>query len=254
MLLTIDVGNTNITLGVFDKDRLLFESRMATDHAKTADQYAIELQQILLLNGVNPADVHGGALGSVVPKLEEVLPKAVARITGKMPLVVGPGIKTGLNIRIDNPAQLGADLLIGAVAAQAKYGAPCVVWDLGTATTVSVLDESGAFCGGAIMPGIQTSYNSLSSTASLLPQVRLTAPKKVIGPNTIDCMRSGAVFGNAALMDGMNRRIWDELGYETPVIATGGLSREIVPQCHTAITYDSTLLLDGLRILYEKNQ
>ena len=128
------------------------------------------------------------------------------------------------------------------------------MWDLGTATTVSVLDKSGAFCGGAIMPGIQTSYHSLSNTASLLPQVRLSAPKKVIGPNTVDCMRSGAVFGNAAMMDGMNRRIWEELGYEAPVIATGGLSREIVPQCRTTITYDSTLLLDGLRILFEKNQ
>ncbi|MBP3388667.1 MAG: type III pantothenate kinase [Clostridia bacterium] len=254
MLLTVDMGNTNITLGVFRGETLLFESRLATDHTKTGDQYAVELQNILRLYEVNVRGFEGAIVSSVVPALDRSLCDAVTRVTGVTPLLVGPGIKTGLNIRIDNPAQLGADLLTGAVAAVAKYGAPCIIWDLGTATTVSVVDKTGAFRGGAIMPGVRTSYHSLSATASLLPSISLQAPNRVIGPNTVDCMRSGAVFGNAAMMDGMNRRIWEELGYEAPVIATGGLSREIAAQCCTTVTYDGTLLLDGLRLIYEKNR
>ena len=254
MLLTVDMGNTNITLGVFCERELLFESRIATDHAKTADQYAVELQSVLRLNEVDLRDFDGAIISSVVPALDHSLSDAVKRVTGVTPLMVGPGIKTGINIRIDNPAQLGADLLTGAVAAVTKYGAPCIIWDLGTATTVSVVDASGAFRGGAIMPGVRTSYNSLSANASLLPRISLEAPSHVIGPNTVDCMRSGAVFGNAAMMDGMNQRIWEELGCDAPVIATGGLSREIVSQCRTPVTYDGTLLLEGLRLIYEKNR
>lgn len=254
MLLAVDMGNTNITLGVFRGKTLLFESRIATDHAKTADQYAVELQNVLRLNEVDLRDFGGAIISSVVPALDQSLSGAVTRVTGVTPLFVGPGVKTGINIRIDNPAQLGADLLTGAVAAVTKYGAPCIIWDLGTATTVSVVDESGAFRGGAIMPGVRTSYNSLSANASLLPRISLEAPRRVIGPNTVDCMRSGAVFGNAAMMDGMNQRIREELGVDAPIVATGGLSREIVTQCRIPVTYDGTLLLEGLRLIYEKNR
>jgi type III pantothenate kinase len=167
---------------------------------------------------------------------------------------VGPGTKTGINIRIDNPSSLGADLLVGAVAAVDAVGYPCIVWDLGTATTVSVVDKDGAFRGGAIMPGINTALNSLTNNTSLLPQISVDAPDKVIGSNTISCLQSGAVYGNAAMMDGMNARIMEELGYEAPVVVTGGLGREIAPQCRSRVQYIGELLLDGLRLIYEKNK
>lgn len=253
MLLTIDMGNTNITLGVFRGEQLLFESRLATDHAKTADQYAVELKSVLRLYEVDLRGFRGAILSSVVPALDQSVCGAVRRVTGVMPLKVGPGIRTGLNIRIDDPAQLGADLLTGAVAAIAKYGAPCIIWDLGTATTVSAVDADRVFRGGAIMPGVRTSYNSLSANASLLPSVSLEAPARAIGGNTVDSMRSGAVFGNAAMIDGMSARIREELGCDAPIIATGGLSREIVSHCRLPVRFDSTLLLDGLRLLWEKN-
>lgn len=254
MLLTVDIGNTHITLGVFRGDDLLLESRLATDPTRTEDQYAIELKDILRLYGVDQVSFKGAIISSVVPTLDRVFRLAVEKVTGVAPLTVGPGTKTGVNIRIDNPAQLGADLLVGAVAAIAKYGAPCIVWDLGTASTASVVDKDGAFRGGAILPGVITSLNSLASAASLLPQVSLEKPAHAIGTNTIDCMRSGAVYGTAAMLNGINRRFFDELGYEAPVIVTGGLGRDIVPHCDYAPIYDSDLLLHGLRIIYEKNR
>ena len=253
MLLTIDMGNTNITLGVFRGETLLFESRLATDHTKTADQYTVELKSVLRLYEANLHGFRGAILSSVVPALDQSVCDAVRRVTGITPLRVGPGIRTGLNIRIDDPAQLGADLLTGAVAAVAKYGAPCIIWDLGTATTVSAVDADCAFRGGAIMPGVRTSYNSLSAAASLLPSISLEAPARAICGGTVDCMRSGAVYGNAAMIDGMSARFREELGCDAPIIATGGLSREIVTHCRLPVQFDDTLLLDGLRLLWEKN-
>ncbi|MBR2338688.1 MAG: type III pantothenate kinase [Clostridia bacterium] len=253
MLLTLDLGNTNLTAGVFRGEELVCEFRMATDRTRTGDQYAIDLLAMMQLKGISPADVHGAIVGSVVPSLDAALCKAVRTVIGRDPLMVGPGIKSGINIRIDNPAQLGADLLVGGVAAVQKYGAPCIVWDLGTATTVSVIDEKGVFRGGAIMPGVATSLDSLISRASLLPNIRLEAPAKVIGTNSIDSMRSGAVFGTAAMVDGMCDRIEAELGTTAKVIVTGGLGAEIAACCHRDTQYDSRLLLDGLRILYERN-
>ncbi len=254
MLLALDMGNTNITIGVFRETELLLESRLATDHTKMEDQYAIELMDILRLYGVDARDIHGAIISSVVPPMDRTIRHAVKKITGVTPLMVGPGIKTGLNIRIDNPAQLGSDLLVGAVAAIAEYGAPCIIWDLGTATTVSVVDRNGDFRGGAIMPGVATSFDSLTSRTSLLPRIRLEAPVHAIGTNSNDSMQSGAVFGSAAMLDGMCDRILDELGYDAPIIATGGLGREIVPHCRHNIRYDDNLLMEGLRIIFEKNQ
>ena len=254
MLLVLDMGNTNITIGVFDGDQLLLESRLATDHTKMEDQYAIELMDILRLYGVQPTTIHGAIISSVVPPMDRTIRHAVKKVTGQTPLMVGPGIKTGLNIRIDNPAQLGSDLLVGAVAAIAGYGAPCIVWDLGTATTVSVIDNTGAFRGGAIMPGVATSFDSLTNRTSLLPRIRLEAPAHAIGTNSNDSMQSGAVFGSAAMIDGMCDRILEELGYDAPIVATGGLGHEIVPHCRHKIVYDDKLLMDGLRLIYEKNK
>ena len=168
--------------------------------------------------------------------------------------MVGPGTKTGIDIRIDNPAQLGADLLVGAVAAVARYGPPCAVWDLGTATKVSVVDAAGAYRGGAIMPGVGVSMDALVARASLLPSIRLEAPPKAVGTNTIHCMQSGAVFGTAAMLEGMTARIEEELGYPVKAVATGGFGREVAEHCRRPLQYDGDLLLEGLRLIYEKNK
>ena len=254
MLLVLDMGNTNITIGVYEGKKLLLQSRIATERTKMEDQYAVELMDLMRLYKLESTAFSGAILASVVPPLNHALIGAVKKAVGVTPLLVGPGTKTGLNIRIDNPSQLGADLLVGAVAAVEAVGYPCIVWDLGTATTVSVVDDKGAFRGGAIMPGIQRGLDALASGTSLLPQISVDAPDKVIGSNTIACLQSGAVYGNAALIDGMNARIVEELGYDAPVVVTGGLGREIAPQCRSKVTYVGELLLDGLRIIYEKNQ
>lgn len=254
MLLTVDIGNTNVTLGIFRGRELLFTSRLATDHSKTEDQYAVELMSVFRLYHVDRTSFEGAVISSVVPSMDRTFRHAVGKVSGVVPLVVGPGTRTGVNIRIDNPAQLGADLLVGAVAAIERYGAPCVIWDLGTATTVSAVDKTGAFCGGAIMPGLATSFRSLSANASLLPQISLEAPARVIGTNTTESMRSGAVYGTASMLDGMNRRIFDEWGYTAPVVITGGLGRDIASHCAYEPVYDDDLLLQGLRLIYEKNR
>lgn len=254
MLLVLDMGNTNITIGVFNGDELVLQSRMATDPRQMEDQYAVALMDLLRLYKLEASAFKGAVLSSVVPPLNHALCEAVRKVTGLTPLLIGPGTKTGLNIRIDNPSSLGADLLVGAVAAVDKVGFPCIIWDLGTATTVSVVDKDGAFRGGAIMPGIGTALRSLAENTSLLPSISLDAPQKVIGANTTACLQSGAVFGNAAMLDGMNERIVAELGYDAPIIVTGGLGRQIVPHCCRAVTYVDELLLDGLRLIYEKNK
>lgn len=254
MLLALDMGNTNITLGVFDGEKLLLQSRLSTDRTKLVDQYAIDLMALMRLYDLRAEDFTGAILSSVVPPLNHTLRQAVQKVTGCYPLLVGPGTKTGINIRIDNPAQLGADLLVGAAAAVARVGAPCIVWDLGTATTVSLVDKDGAYRGGAIMPGVETALDSLTERTSLLPAISLDAPLHSVGTNTTACLQSGAVFGNAALIDGMNRRIIEEIGYDAPVIVTGGLARHIVSHCHHPVTYVDTLLLDGLRLIFEKNK
>lgn len=254
MLLALDIGNTNITIGVFDGDKLNLRARMATDTTKTGDQYAIELMNLFGLYHIELKDFTGAILSSVVPQIERPIRSAVQTLTGMTPLMVGPGIKTGINIAIDNPAQLGADLLVGAVAAVHTCGAPCIVWDLGTATTVAVVDKSGSIIGGAIMAGLRTSIDSLINNASLLPRFRLEAPSNTIGKNTIECLQSGAVFGTATMIDGMCERIEAELGYTAPTVVTGGLSREVAQHCKRAIRYDDDLLLNGLRLIYEKNK
>jgi type III pantothenate kinase len=254
MLLVLDVGNTNVTIGVYEGQRLLFVSRVATELAKMEDQYAIDLCDIFDLYKVDSRAFSGAVLSSVVPSLDRALCHAVEKVTGVRPMQVRPGIKTGLNVRIDNPNQLGADLLVGAVAAVELYGAPCVVWDLGTATTVSVVDKEGAFRGGAIMAGVYTALDSLTARASLLPRIGLDTPACCIGRNTVECMQSGTVFGTAAMMDGMCARIEEELGYPARVIVTGGLGREVSSVCRCEMTYAPDLLLEGLRILYEKNK
>lgn len=254
MLLALDMGNTNIKIGVFEGENLALESRIATDRSKTEDQYAVEMLDILRLYNLNVSGFEGAVISSVVPPLNPVIKRAVNKVTGTTPLIVGPGTKTGIDIRIDNPAQLGADLLVGAVAAVAQHKAPCIIWDLGTATTVSVVDKEGVFRGGAIMAGVDVSIESLVTNASQLPRISLESPGRVIGGNTVQSMQSGAVYGTASMIDGMCARIESELGYEATVVITGGLGREIAPHCRKNVIYDDRLVLSGLRIIYDRNR
>lgn len=254
MLLTLDMGNTNITLGIFEGRRLIQESRLATDTRKMEDQYAVELLDILRLYSIDRTAFDGAILGSVVPPLNQTVCRAVEKAIGVPPMLIGPGIKTGLDIRIDNPAQLGADLLVGGVAAAALYGPPCIIWDLGTATKGMVIDQEGRYRGGVILPGVGISMNALVAGASLLPKISLEAPAQVIGSNTVTAMQSGVVYGTAALIEGLSDRMEEELGSPATLVATGGLGRDIAAACRRPITYDGTLLLHGLRLVYERNR
>lgn len=253
MLLAIDIGNTNITLGLFDDAILCMTGRIATDSKKTADQYAIEIKDILTLHGQDIKNVEDAIISSVAPVVASSVSSAVAMLCDTVPLMLGPGVKTGLNIKIDNPAQLGADLAAGAVGAMAEYTMPCIVIDMGTATTISVLDRNGSFLGGAIAAGINLTLDALAKGTAVLPSISAASPKSVIGHNTIDCMQSGIIYGTAAMLDGMIDRIEEELGESATVVATGGLAREIINYCKNDIIYNENLLLDGLRLIYEKN-
>lgn len=254
MLICFDIGNTNITLGGFLGDELKFTARLATDNRRTSDQYAVEIKDVLSLYNIEKTDVSAAAICSVVPTVCSAVESAIVKLFGITPMVLGPGIKTGLNIKIDNPAQLGADLAAGAVGALAKYPRPAIVIDLGTATTISVIGKNGEFLGGAIAAGIKLTLEALASRTAQLPMVNIKAPKNVIGRNTADSMTSGLIIGAAAMIDGMIDRIEDELQETATVVATGGLSSEVVKQCRHSINLDDNLLLDGLRIIYNKNQ
>lgn len=254
MLLAVDIGNTNIVLGVYDGEDLRFISRIMTARDKTADEMAVTIKDVLRLYDVDGADFEGSIVSSVVPPATASVVPALKRITGKEPLVVGPGLRTGLNIRIDNPAQLGTDLAVDAVAAIARYEKPLIVIDMGTATTITAISEKGEFLGGSIHPGVRISLEALSGRAAQLPVINIDAPGKVIGKNTIDCMRSGAVYGAAAMLDGMIDRIEEELGQPCTAVATGGLAGEVTKHTRREIHYDPDLLLEGLRILYDRNK
>ena len=253
MVLTIDIGNTNIVLGGFVGDELNFVARIATNANKTEDEYATKIRSILAIHNVDKSVIEGAIISSVVPPLNSVMKKAIKFVYGVDPIMVGPGIKTGIKIHCDNPASVGADLISACVAAHHIYGSPSLVIDMGTATKIMVIDETGAFIGVSIAPGVGMGMKALSSGTAQLPQIGLEAPKSVIGKNTVDCMKSGVVFGNACLIDGMIDRFNNEMGANLPVYATGGLSSTIIPHCTHQITRDENLLLKGLNILYKKN-
>jgi type III pantothenate kinase len=255
MILAVDAGNTNIVLGCMVGDSIRFTARVRTDRAKTEDEYALIFRNLFDLHQVERHGVDGAILACVVSELTDVLRSAIETVIKKRPLVVGAGLKTGLNIKIDNPATLGADLVVDAVAAQAKYPKPLVIFDMGTANTMSVLDRQGRFLGGAIMAGPRLAVDVLSTRTSQLPHIELDPPPKVIGSNTIQCMQSGAIYGHAAMLDGLIDRVEDELGEPLAcVVATGGLSSRIIPFCRRKILLDENLMLQGLRLIYEKNK
>ncbi len=254
MLFAIDIGNTNITLGAFEGDELRFTSRLATDGSRTEDQYAIEMKMVLDLYGVDPSQIHGAIVCSVVPHITNYIARGIKRLFGIEPLVLGPGVKTGLNIMIDNPAQLGADLVAVSVAAKAKFPLPNAVCDLGTASTVSVLDAKGNMQGVIIYPGLRTSFNALVANTAQLPQISFEKPARVVGKNTIESMQSGLVFGAAAQLDGLLMRIERELGQSVTAIATGGFSQSIVQNCEREFLFAENLVLEGLKIIWDKNR
>ena len=254
MILAIDVGNTNIVIGSIDGGEIKNVVRIHTDTRETEAEYTIKLKEIFYAYGMDISSFDGAILSSVVPQVTGALCRAIKMLTGQTCMVVGPGIKTGMNVRVDDPGTVAGDLITGGVAAMHFYGAPVIVLDLGTATTCTLIDRTMSFRGGAILPGIKLSYNALAAGTSLLPDISISAPKQCIATNTVDCMRSGAVFGTAAMIDGMVERMEEELGEHCTVVATGGLASSITPYCRREIICDDDLLLKGLWYLYEKNK
>ena len=254
MILTIDVGNSNIVIGGVREDEIVFEGRLRTETTKTSDQYCMDLKSLLDIYKIQTEQIEGAIIASVVPQVLNSMQTAVKKLTGLNSLVVGPGLKTGLNIRLENPSQTGADLVVGCVAALREHKPPMIVIDMGTATTMVVLDETGALIGGCICPGVKISMDALTERTALLPGLQLDQPKKAIGRNTIDCMRSGIMLGTACMLDGMIEKMEQELGQKTTVVATGGIAKFVLPMCKTPIHYDKDLLIKGLAALYRDNK
>ncbi|HJD12332.1 MAG TPA: type III pantothenate kinase [Candidatus Ruminococcus avistercoris] len=254
MILAIDIGNTNIVIGCVDEKKTYFIERLATVKTKTELEYAIDIKVVLELYGISREDIKGGIICSVVPQITSIVRLAAEKVLRRQILVVGPGIKTGLNILMDNPAQLGSDLVAGAVAGINEYPLPLIILDMGTATTICVIDEKKNYIGGMILPGVMVSLNSLTAHAAQLQGISLEPPRQMIGKNTIDCMKSGIINGNAAVVDGMIDRIEEEIGKKATAVATGGLAKAIVPYCRRKVILDDNLLLKGLLIIYNKNK
>lgn len=254
MLLCTDVGNTNIKFALYEGDAQLIKLRISTDPGKTEDDFAVELYTIFQINGVDAGKIDGSILSSVVPKITAPLCTAIKKITEVDTIIVGPGVKSGLDLRIDNPLTLGSDILAMCVAVKEQYSCPAVVIGLGTATTIVYLDEKARYCGGAIAPGVTISLDALTHHGALLPSTDLKPPKKVIGTNTEDCIRSGIIFGTACMIDGMIERFNEERGVKATAFATGGLASGIVNNCKYDIMINDELILDGLRIIYQKNK
>ena len=255
MLLTIDIGNTNISLGIFDGDKKVFTSRLATQRERTKDQYAAELLIIFRLNNINAKDIDGSIISSVVPELTDTVLGAVKKVTGIESLILEPGTKTGLKIVNNCHSQVGADLVAASVAAIAKYPLPCLIVDLGTATKIILVDETATFRGCTISAGVKISLDALSQKTSQLPAISLKTPETAIGTNTTDCMLAGTVLGTAAMLDGLCERMEKEFGQKIKsTIATGGYSQEIIKSCYRKMIYDEDLLLDGLKVIFDKNQ
>lgn len=253
MILALSVENTNLVMGCFDGETLLFTSRMVTDRSKTGDEYAICFKSILNIHGISTEEIDGSIVASVVPVLINGIKAALRLMLGREPLVVGPGVKTGLNIMMDNPAALGSDLVASAVAAVAEYPAPLIVADLDTATTFLAVDAQNRFVGSVIAPGVALSAAALAEACDQLPRVSVEAPREIIGKNTVDSMKSGVVFGAAAMLDGMIARMERQLGTSCTVIMTGLYAESIGAYCERDALLDQHLMLKGLKRLYDKN-
>ena len=254
MILAIDVGNTNIVVGCIDDRKTYFIERLSTNRTKTELEYAVDLKNVLDIYHIKKTEIEGCIISSVVPQITNIVKLAAEKILKKNAIVLGPGVKTGLNIMMDNPGQLGADQVADAVAGISSYPVPLILIDMGTATTASVVNSKKQYVGGMILPGVGVSLDALTARASQLSVISIDAPRHVIGKNTIECMKSGVLYSNAAALDGIIDRIEEELGEKATVVATGGLAKKIVPHCKREIILDEELLLRGLLIIYEKNK
>ena len=254
MILAIDIGNTNIVIGCIERDKILFNERVSTNHRATDLEYAIQIKTIIEIHNIDGNGFEGAVMSSVVPSVTGVVARAVKKLLDIDTLIVGPGIKTGLRILTDNPAQLGSDLVVDAVAGVNFYKAPLIIIDMGTATTMSVIDKDNNYLGGVIIPGMRTSLDALVSGAAQLPKIRLAETDTVIGRHTAECMQSGIMNFTASGIDGCIERIQDELGCKCTVVATGGLAGLVTPLCKQQIIYDDDLLLKGLMVIYRKNR
>lgn len=254
MILAIDVGNTNIVVGCIDDRKTYFIERLSTNRTKTELEYAVDLKNVLDIYHIKKTEIEGCIISSVVPQITNIVKLAAEKILKKNAIVLGPGVKTGLNIMMDNPGQLGADQVADAVAGISGYSVPLILIDMGTATTASVVNSKKQYVGGMILPGVGVSLDALTARASQLSGISIDAPRHVIGKNTIECMKSGVLYSNAAALDGIIDRIEEELGEKATVVATGGLAKKIVPHCKREIILDEELLLRGLLIIYEKNK
>ena len=254
MILAIDMGNTNIVTGCLgNDDRIYFTERFSTDLNKTELEYVVVIKTILEIHDINRNEINGAIIASVVPPLTHIVKSALRKLLKCEPVVVGAGLKTGLNIHLDDPSTLGADLVVDSVAAMNIYGSPAIVIDMGTATTMTVINKDNTYIGGVIFPGVNVSVEALAAGTSLLPRVSLGAPKKQIAANTMDAIKSGIIYGEASRIDGMIDRFEEELGYKTTVVATGGLASVVVPHCKHDIINDPELMLKGLKMIYDKN-
>ncbi|MBE7011855.1 MAG: type III pantothenate kinase [Ruminococcaceae bacterium] len=255
MILAIDVGNTNIVVALFDGDKLKNSWRISTDKNKTSDEIGITLCQLTEHSGIKAEQIEDVIISSVVPPIMHSLCNAIRKYIKCEPMVVGPGVKTGLNIKYDNPKEVGADRIVNAVGAIHKYGKPLILVDFGTATTFCAIDKNGDYLGGVIAPGVKVSMSALFERAAKLPRVEIKKPRSAIGKNTVSSMQSGAVYGQAGQVDRIVDEIKKELNEENvKVIATGGLSVLIAPESNCIDIVDKTLTLDGLRIIYDMNK
>ncbi|WP_020620863.1 type III pantothenate kinase [Paenibacillus daejeonensis] len=254
MILVMDVGNTNIVLGIYRDKELLHHWRLSTNRSATVDEYGMSIYNLFQYAKISLQQVEGVIISSVVPPLMRTLEQLCRQYIGKAPLVVGPGIKTGLNIRYENPREVGADRIVNAVAAIEKYGSPLIVVDFGTATTFDYIDEAGNYLGGAIVPGIGISTEALYQRAAKLPRIELVKPRSVIGRNPVTSMQAGIIFGYAGQVDGIVKRIRSEFGVHPKVIATGGLADLIAAESEAIHEVDPLLTLEGLRLVYDRNR
>jgi type III pantothenate kinase len=254
MILVVDIGNTNIVAGCVEGKEILFRERLSTAHRATKLEYSVLFKTAFDMYGVDYKEIDGAIISSVVPSVTNTVKEAIEKLCSISVMVIGPGVKTGISIVIDNPAQLGSDLVVDAVASVEEYSVPQIIIDMGTATTISVIDKNKQFLGGAILPGVAVSHDALIGRTSQLPKVAFERPKKLIGSNTIDSIKSGILYGNAGAIEGIVERYEEELGEKCTVVATGGLAKVIVPLCKRDIIVDEDLLLKGLMLIYEKNK
>lgn len=253
MIICVDIGNTNITLGGFIGDEIRFVARLSTYPMLTVDECAARIIGVLSLYGVDKSEVKGAIISSVVPPLNSVIKNALKLVHGVDALIVGPGIKTGVNIHCDTPSSVGSDLICACVATHKLYGGPAIIVDMDTVTKMTVIDGKGAFVGVSILPGVLMGLNALSSETAQLPKVSLEAPASVVAKNTADCMRSGVIYGNASMVDGMIDRICNEIGEQLPIYVTGAQAKHVIPYFSHKTVFDSDLILKGLNVLYKKN-